>query len=172
MANDPQTTHQHPMEGPGSIPGAEATSARKDVTGSTPVAGTKSQTTRIERGWGGHFICANRCRFRRNTLLCRGKKKIVVSTVGSMVIERDGKSKLETIGAFGRYYETMAFEARKEDAYWEACVSKQLSFDADWALVWENEKDIPPDADLKADAMHEVVVQEFMGMNTWPTSKQ
>lgn len=116
------------------------------------------KATRIERGWAGHFICAGDCRFRRNTLISFMDRKVVVSTVGNML--RDGR--METIGAFGRYYETMAFEAKKEGAYIEADVSKELSFDSEWSISYENFDDIPEDIDNIADKMHEAVVNEFI----------
>ena len=113
--------------------------------------------TRTERGWGGHFICAHDCLFRRNTLLVNGRRKIVVSTVGNMSRNR----KLETIG-YNRYYETMAFVAHKEGAYWEADVSKELSFESDWAICAESAEKLPEDVDNVADRMHERVVAEFI----------
>ncbi len=58
-----------------------------------------SGVIRTERGWAGHFICSNRCRFRRNTLLAYNEIKIVVSSVGLMEI--DGK--FDTVGA-GRHH--------------------------------------------------------------------
>ena len=109
-----------------------------------------SGVIRTERGWAGHFICANRCRFRRNTLLAYNDIKIVVSSVGLMEI--DGK--FDTVGA-GRHFETMAFHADKNDKrYFDADVSKQVYFDTDWSIA-------EVDADDKANEMHEAVVAEI-----------
>jgi len=110
-----------------------------------------------ERGWAGHFFCANSCLFRRNTLIEYGKKRIIVSTVGAYI----NNDKLTTIGAGGRYYETMAFKARKEGPYWEIDVNKQLSFDSDWSICAASESKLPKDVDNKANAMHDKVVEEF-----------
>lgn len=112
-----------------------------------------------ERGWAGHFICAHRCLFRRNTLIDFGRKKIVVSTVGMM---RLGEGQFDTIGAGGRYYETMAFFARKEGPYWDADVSKQINFESEWAICADSVKKLPADADNKADEMHNAVVSELL----------
>lgn len=115
--------------------------------------------TRTERGWAGHFICAPSCLFRRNTLLELGKKRIVVSTVGGYRYNE----KIETIGAGGRYYETMAFKAKKDGAYWEADISKQLCFESEWAICAPSPDNLPKDVDDEADQMHEAVVAELMG---------
>ena len=114
-----------------------------------------SAVTRTERGWAGHFICGDRCRYHRNTLLELGDVRIVVSTVGNMHTERSDKP--EMIGA-GRYYETMAFHAHQEGAYVEADVTRgEISFKSEWALAdWQAD-----DIDLQADAMHEAVVAEI-----------
>ena len=108
--------------------------------------------TRTERGWAGHFICANRCRFRRNTLLQCGPSKIVVSTVGLQEnISRDG---FETIG-HGRYFETKAFFADCTDLrYFDADVSREIQFESPWQIS-------EIDADDVANNQHETVVGEI-----------
>ena len=119
---------------------------------------------RIERGWAGHFICANRCLFRRNTLLECGKQQIVVSTVGLMENSLYGRKDLEypelernryeTIGC-DRYYETMAFHADPNDTrYHDIDVEKQVDFDSPWSID-------ELDADDRANDMHEKVVEEI-----------
>ena len=70
----------------------------------------KDKVKRTERGWAGHFICAENCQFRRNTLLEYGDRKWVISTVGRLLTTdyKTKKLKFDTIGAGNRYYETMA----------------------------------------------------------------
>ena len=109
-----------------------------------------------ERGWAGHFICADRCGFRRNTLLeCNGEK-VVVSTVGNYR-PKGPINKPQTIG-HNRYYETMAFEAKMDDAeeYWEADVSKEVTFHSPWMIP-----DLGAMVDTRADLMHNRVCQEI-----------
>ena len=95
---------------------------------------------RTERGWAGHFICANRCLFRRNTLLECGDIKIVVSTVGLMPTPQEYKKlgisqgDFEPIG-LDRHYETMAFHASTSDTrYHDADVTRQIYFESPWAI--------------------------------------
>lgn len=111
---------------------------------------------RTERGWAGHFICADRCKFRRNTLLEFNQVKIVVSTVGLMQSGINGEGKgFSPIGTFDRYYETMAFHSDKTDKrYHDADVSQQVNFESEWAIS-------AIDADDKANDMHEIVVNEI-----------
>jgi hypothetical protein len=110
---------------------------------------------RTERGWGGHFICANRCAFRRNTLLECGDVRIVVSTVGAFKPRHDAE--YERIGC-DRFFETMAFHADYEEPYWDADVTREVSFDAPRSIA-----DIKRESDAEADAMHEAVVAEISG---------
>ena len=108
--------------------------------------------TKTERGWAGHYICANSCRFRRNTLLEYNKIKIVVSTVGGYLLN----NKFETIGGDGRYYETMAFHSNPEDTrYHDIDVTKRIDFNSDWQIY-------ELDADDKANEMHDAVVFEII----------
>lgn len=111
---------------------------------------------RTERGWAGHFIGAPLCRFRRNTLLEAGETRIVISTVGLM----DDPLKKNKGGGFmeigwNRHFETMAFHAQRvANRYWDADVSRQVEFNAPWAIDTY-------DADDKANDMHEAVVSEI-----------
>ena len=113
---------------------------------------------RTERGWAGHFICSQECLFRRNTLITSGRKRYVVSSVGRLFMN----DKINTIGAGGRYYETMAFKAKKNGDYWEADIDKPIDFDSDWAICAKSVKALPDDVDNRADKMHEAVVAELM----------
>lgn len=110
----------------------------------------ENMVKRTERGWAGHFICSDRCNFRRNTLLEYEGEFIVVSTVGRMVIEYVGHSALDTVG-LDRYYETMAFYSDTSDMeFHDIDVKRQIYLGRDWAL---NEID-----DNKANDMHEKAV--------------
>lgn len=120
------------------------------------------RVTRTERGWVGHFICANTCLFRRNTLLECCNIKIVVSTVGlqsnpfycNSKYPEWNTDRFTTIG-HNRYFETMAFHSVTTDTrYHDIDVSRQISFDSPWAIP-----DV--DADDKANDMHEEVVKEL-----------
>jgi len=106
--------------------------------------------SRVERGWAGHFCCAQSCLFRRNTLLEKDGVYVVVSSVGSMIINGE----LDTVG-LGRYYETMAFFSDEGDSrYHDIDVSRQISFKSEWEIAEQ-------DADDKANDMHETVVLEL-----------
>lgn len=115
---------------------------------------------RTERGWAGHFCCAQDCLFRRNTLLEYNDIKIVVSTVGLLQNYqwKENKtlrdiSRFTTVG-LDRYFETMAFHASNDWRYYDADVSRQINFDSPWAIA-------ELDADDKANDMHEKVVEEI-----------
>lgn len=110
---------------------------------------------RTERGWAGHFCCADRCLFRRNTLLEYGEVRIVVSTIGSVLDDRDKKERKFVEVGPDRYFETMAFHAHLEaDRYWDANVDREISFNSPWVIG-------EVDADDKANDMHEAVVAEI-----------
>ena len=105
---------------------------------------------RTERGWPGHFIGADRCNFRRNTLLEYKDVKVVVSTVGRWWVTVDGKIEMRPVGP-NRYYETMAFYTDPTDTvYHDADTNRWIEMDCQWAL---NDKD-----SVKANDMHEQAV--------------
>ena len=106
---------------------------------------------RTERGWAAHFILAERCRFRRNTLLESPTESVIISTVGAMVVD----DKPEKIG-LNRHYETMAFGTKMDGPYIDIDVAKYVPFDSPWQIT-----KITPDVDNKANDMHEDVVTEL-----------
>ena len=108
-----------------------------------------------ERGWAGHFICSNRCRFRRNTLLESNNVKIVVSTVGLMENHTD-ENEFEQIGR-GRYYETVVFHTDKKDVvHNDIDITKRITFKSHWFIA-----EISKLSDIEANHMHEKVVNEI-----------
>jgi hypothetical protein len=116
---------------------------------------------RTERGWGGHFIGASKCLFRRNTLLtlkdgCDVLRRIVVSSVGLWRVPTMNEGRFAEL-ARGRYFETLAFEADGTDTrYFDADIDRPVPFDSPWSIA-------EVDADDRANAMHEAVVAELTG---------
>lgn len=102
------------------------------------------------RGWAGHFICADKCEFRLNTLIEHEDIKIVVSTVGRMSL--DEEVDFMEIGA-GRHFETMAFFAN-DTIYHDADVTRQVFLRGKWMLS-------EPDQELEANEMHEEAIEEI-----------
>ena len=116
----------------------------------------------IERGWPGHFMFADKCIFRRNTLLEYKDIKWIVSTVGNY---RNSKNRIDSIGHC-RWYETMAFEAYEKDGYIDANVRYEISFDSEWGIwgnSWEEVLESCNGApDNTANDMHDKVVSELI----------
>jgi len=107
---------------------------------------------RTERGWPGHFICADQCIFRRNTLLECGDTRIVVSTVGGMRDSNDTYT-----GIAGHFAETLCFHAeRVSGLYWDADVSRQLSVGCG-----RTGEGCDVDSDMLANNAHEATVAEL-----------
>ena len=113
-----------------------------------------------ERGWAGHSCNAHKCWFRRNTLLECGRNAVVVSTVGAMI---DGDGDLAEIGP-RRYYETMAFGAKKCGPYLDADPNKEITIDGKWYITADSYEDLPDDVDNVANQMHEDAVKEVSEM--------
>jgi hypothetical protein len=115
-----------------------------------------------ERGWAGHFCSSDKCRYRRNTLLSKGGKYIIVSSVGCYVLDRNGRP--EEIGA-NRYYETMVFYGHKQEVYLEADVACNLMIPdhLPCGIFAEHPSHLPDDADAQMDLIHDDIVAWFVG---------
>lgn len=105
---------------------------------------------RTERGWITPLPNAEKCYFRRNTLLEYNGEFIVVITLGRLMIAYDGFSVNESL-EYWRYYETKAFYTYPFDLL---CCNvdkgRQIDLDCDWYLDKID--------DFKANDMHEKAV--------------
>lgn len=116
--------------------------------------------SRTERGWAGHFICADKCLFRRNTLLCYGDLKITISSVGLMVNSRmENGQEIITFDTIGheRHFECMVFHAKEDCVYLDPDVSRQISTGLKWSIFGK-------DNEIKANEMHENTVSEITSL--------
>lgn len=118
-----------------------------------------SKLTIKERGWAGHFICSSRCIYHRNTLITNGNETIVVSSVGNFR-PKCGEGPIDTIGAFGRYYETMAFRGFQDGKYVEADIQHRCDIPDDLPcnICADRPEELPHDVDNIADTQHEAIV--------------
>lgn len=108
------------------------------------------QVKRTERGWAGHFCCADRCLFRRNTLLEYNGQKVVVSTVGRMPYPN------------GREFETIGRDRHFETRAWMSCGNKWDDIDSSKPVSFRSLRDLSePDMEIEANEMHETVVKEI-----------
>lgn len=112
-----------------------------------------------ERGWAGHYICASRCLFRRNTLVESDSEAVIVSTVGNH-IDSDGETC--QIGS-GRFFETRAFAVRMDGPYIDADTNIMIPFDSEGDINADSADDLPGNVDNLANEMHDKVVSEFVG---------
>ena len=65
-------------------------------------------------------------------------------------------TQFKTVG-YNRFYETMAFEAKKEGNYWDIDVTKEVKFNSNWYI-----EKITDNSDNKANEMHEEVIRELV----------
>ncbi len=121
------------------------------------MSGTETRlVTTTERGWPAHFVGADACTFRRNTLLQCGDNAVVVSTVGNYrPPSMNGGSSEIGVRAF---YETLALRAYQEGPYLEGDAGQRIEFDAPGILGLDPALDSY--ADYAANIMHNDVVEE------------
>ena len=106
-----------------------------------------------ERGWGGHFICCDKCRFTRNTLVSYKNINVVISTVGNYFYDNDQ----HRVGA-DRYYDTRIFHSDVNDEkYHDIDVEREVSIGIKWQIEFK-------DGDNEANNMHDDNVSEIVRM--------
>jgi len=107
-----------------------------------------------ERGWAGHFIFSDECKFRRNTLIEHDEQKFIVSTVGNRWSE--GSIEPKEIGV-DNYYETMVFHAGKIDNYIDVIDYEEIIMEGKSKIT-----EMHIEADNEANVMHEDIVNEVV----------
>ena len=116
----------------------------------------------IERGWPGHFMFADKCIFRRNTLLEYKGIKWIVSTIGKYT---NRENRIDSIG-HRRWYETKAYEAKEKNGFIEANVEKPIFFDSKWGICGDSWEEVCDNyngtPDNAANDMHDKVVSELI----------
>ena len=111
-----------------------------------------------ERGWGGHFIAASKCLFRRNTRIStKNHVGFIIGTVGNYCPDIIKDSRPEEIG-YNRHYETMVFHCDPNDRlYHDADVSGgELDFEGLKHTGFEGH-------DNDANLMHDEMVKKWAG---------
>lgn len=114
-----------------------------------------------ERGWPGHFIAAESCLFRRNTLIEYGRYKVIVSTVGEYI--NPLTRKMDAIG-HERWYETMAFVGGEYNGYIDADAGKAVKFTSECGMYARDIDELALKyglVDNAANRMHDNVVKEI-----------
>jgi len=113
-----------------------------------------SEIQKEERGWAGHYICADRCLFRRNTRLFNDKISIIVSSVGLMKDFED-ETKFQQIGLNTMVFHSILRTNSDDKRYHDADVKRgEISFESPWMISEIN-------ADDRMNKQHDVVVLEI-----------
>ena len=118
---------------------------------------------KTERGWAAHFCCAHRCKYRRNTLIECGDRRLIVSSVGAMMVD-DVMTPIGGCGPDGiaPYYETAVFSAKMDSGYWEADIL--IHEDRPCYAMASDPERLPDTIDSIMDAHHDATVREWTRM--------
>lgn len=121
---------------------------------------TKRKVKRTERGWRGHFVGSHQCLFSRNTLIETEETKYIVSTIGAYYPEGLEKG-CSPLGGGSRYYETMIFEAKQNENYWDVDIEKQFVIPdgCNWYI-----DTITYESDKEANDNHDEIVSTVQSM--------
>lgn len=123
----------------------------------------------VERGWAGHFCLSDRCLFRRNTLISKGKDRLIVSTVGNCIERALSTNMIALTGATipknEAVYETKCFIAENRHGYIDSNVTQEIYLEDTKVYIyrWEEQK-APLNIDNLANNMHENFVTKIVNL--------